>query len=100
MIKHIVLFKLKNFAEGRSKAENADYIKSLLETLPSKIEIIKKLEIGINFSESERAFDMSLYSEFETKEDLIIYMKHPEHCKIADYIQKVREQSYMVDYEF
>ena len=38
MIKHIVMWKLKDFAEGGSKLENAKKIKDMLEALKDKIE--------------------------------------------------------------
>jgi hypothetical protein len=37
MIKHIVMWRLKEFAEGAAKAENALRMKEILETLPVKI---------------------------------------------------------------
>ena len=43
MIKHIVFWKLKNFAEGTSKEENALLVKSKLEGLKKKIKGIKAL---------------------------------------------------------
>jgi len=67
MIKHIVMWKLKDFAAGSNKNENAVKIKTELEMLKSKIPEIKKLEVGININESETAYDIVLYSEFETK---------------------------------
>ncbi|MFA6569949.1 MAG: Dabb family protein, partial [Bacteroidota bacterium] len=36
MIKHIVVFKLKEFAEGKTKKENVLIIKDILECLPAK----------------------------------------------------------------
>ena len=37
MIKHIVMWKLKEEAEGHSKEENAKLIKNMLEGLKDKI---------------------------------------------------------------
>lgn len=37
MIKHIVMWKLKDEAEGNSKAENAQIIKNSLEDLKEKL---------------------------------------------------------------
>ena len=49
MFKHIVMWKLKDFAEGASKAENAQKIKALLEGLKPKIKQIKHRTFIINF---------------------------------------------------
>ena len=50
MLKHIVVWKLKDFAEGASKDENAHKMKALLEGLKKKIKVIKTLEVGININ--------------------------------------------------
>ncbi|SEG04690.1 Stress responsive A/B Barrel Domain [Caloramator fervidus] len=99
MIKHIVMWKLKDYAEGRSKKENAIFMKNILEQLKEKIDVIKSLEVGLNFAESDAAFDIVLYSEFETKQDLMAYINHPEHQKVVEFINKVKDLRYFVDYE-
>ncbi len=67
MIKHIVAWKLKETAHGNSKKENALIIKEKLESLNGKIEGLVKLEVGIDFSNTENSSDLVLYSEFKTK---------------------------------
>ena len=71
MIKHIVMWKLKDFAEEANKAVNAQKIKELLESLKDKIKEIKHIEVGINIINSDASADVALYSEFECMEDLI-----------------------------
>jgi len=97
MVKHIVMWKLKDFAEGRSREENIQYIKSMLEALPNVIEEIKFIEVGANIND-DRTYDAVLYSEFETVEDLAAYQKHPEHKKVSEYVGKVREGRIVGDY--
>ena len=97
-IRHIVLFRLKDFAEGCTKAENAFKIKSMLEELPALIPQIKYYEVGINIIESSRAGDVSLISTFDCMDDLELYRIHPEHIKVVDFIMKVRSESWSVDY--
>ncbi len=99
LIKHIVMWKLKEFAEGKSKLENAQIIKSDLEALKDKIEQIKYIEVGININESEQAYDVVLYSEFNSMEDLNTYQNHPEHVKVAEFVGKVREARVVTDYD-
>lgn len=99
MIKHIVLWKLKNSAEGASKEENKIKMKTGLEALKSKIPQIRHLEVGINMVPSDAAYDVALYSEFFSEKDLDGYQKHPAHLKIADFIGKIRESRVVVDYK-
>lgn len=100
MIKHIVMFRLKEFAEGADKKENMRKINEILEKLPSKIKEIRQYEIHQNITQSERSADFILISSFENKEDLDIYLNHPDHRKAADFISKIREDSRVIDYEY
>ncbi|MCL2772509.1 MAG: Dabb family protein [Oscillospiraceae bacterium] len=95
MVKHIVMWKIKDFAEGKTKEENIKYIKESLENLVNLIPEIKLLEVGVSL---EPGFDAVLYSEFNSLPDLQIYQNHPEHKKIAEYIGKVREERVCGDY--
>jgi hypothetical protein len=98
MLKHIVLFKLKENVEGASKEENAKKIKRDLESLKSMIPQIRHMEVGINCIPGDAAYDVAIYSEFASEADLSIYAKHPEHVKVADFVGKVRESRVVVDY--
>jgi len=99
MIKHIVFWNLKEQAEGSGKAQNMEKIKALLEKLPDTIPEIRAFEVGINYNDSEAAFEVALYSAFDNKQDLATYQNHPEHKKAAEFIGKVCAQRAVVDYE-
>ena len=98
MLKHIVLFKLKENAEGATKEENARKIKAGLEALTGTIPQLRLMEVGINCIPGETAYDVAIYSEFADEKDLSLYMKHPEHVKVAEFIGKIRESRAVVDY--
>jgi len=100
MIKHIVMWRLKDFAAGASKEENAMKLKETLEALDGVIDEIISIEVGINFNNSPVAFDVVLYSEFEDREGLEAYQKHPEHLKIVDFVGEIRTDRAVVDYEY
>jgi hypothetical protein len=99
MIKHIVMWRLFDFADGKGKKENALQLKEKLLSLPEKIPQIKKMEVGINIDQTDAASDVALYSEFDSLEDLRTYQKHPEHQKIVEFLNKVRSEKRVVDYE-
>ena len=98
MIKHIVMWKLKDFAEAASTKENALKIKSSLEKLRYKIKEIKFLEVGISISDAADFYDIVLISAFNDSKDLENYQKHPEHVKVGEFIGKVRLERKVVDY--
>jgi hypothetical protein len=93
------MWKLKEVAEGKSKLENANTIKMKLENLQQKIKEAKLIEVGININDSKQAYDVVLYSEFENLEDLNLYQNHPEHLKVGEFINKVKEDRIVADYE-
>jgi len=99
MIKHIVMWRLKDEAAGATKEENALKLKDSLESLTDKIPSLKAAEVGLNFNPSPVAFDVVLYSEFEDQEGLNAYQNHPEHVKIADFVGEIRTDRAVVDYE-
>ena len=98
MLKHIVLFKLRDSAAGAGKEQNALKLKAGIEALVGKIPQIRKMEVGINTVPSEAAYDVALYSEFSDKGDLEIYQKHPEHMKVVDLVRTVAAGRVVVDY--
>ncbi len=95
MIVHIVMFKFKE----ENKASNLKIVEEQLNALVSKIDELKSIEVGIDFNQSERAFDLSLYSTFDSREDLKAYAVHEEHLKVVTLIKEVTSESKVVDYE-
>ena len=95
MIVHIVMFKFRDEGKESNIQEVVKRLNALVELIPA----LKKMEVGVNFTDSERAFDLSLYSTFDTKENLQSYAVHPEHLKVVELIKSVTLESKVVDYE-
>lgn len=99
MIKHIVMWKFKPFAEGATKEENLLKVKAMLEELPSKIDFIRQIEVNLNVNPKEGMYDAVLISLFDSLEDVNRYRVHPDHKKISAFVSLVREDRASVDYE-
>lgn len=99
MIKHIVLWSFRPQAEGRSKQENVELAKEKLLGLKNSIPEVRFMEVGININTGQDAYDLSLYSEFDSEKDLDTYQKHPEHLKAVDFLRKVRDKRVVADYQ-
>jgi len=95
MIVHNVMFEFK--AENRDA--NIVKTKTMLEALVGKIDTLVSMEVGINFVQSERAYDLSLYSTFEDEAGLDSYRVHPEHLKVVAFLKEVSLNSKVVDYK-
>ncbi|GFK92859.1 hypothetical protein NNJEOMEG_00687 [Fundidesulfovibrio magnetotacticus] len=100
MIKHIVMWTLKDEAEGRTKAENAKKMKELLEALPGKVPGVIDLEVALGgIFDAVPATDIALYTTFASKEDLKTYAVHPEHQAVVAFIKSVAAERRVLDYE-
>ncbi len=103
MIRHVVMWKLKDEAEGATKQKNAEKMKLILEGLKINIDEIKNVEVGINITEEDdepgSAFDVVLISDFETELDYTMYTRNAHHKKAIDFINSVIEERYFVDYK-
>jgi len=94
MLVHIVMFQFKE----ENKEANLIRVKEMLEALPSKIESLKSMEVGIDISRSERSFDLVLTSMFEDQAGLNEYAIHPAHLEVVNVIKEVTSLSKVVDY--
>ncbi|MBO5937243.1 MAG: Dabb family protein [Clostridia bacterium] len=99
MIKHIVMWKFKEEAEGCTKAENIAKVKAMLEALPEKIDFIREMQVNVNINPKEGMYDAVLTSAFDSIEDVERYRVHPEHKKISSFVALIREGRASVDYE-
>ena len=99
MIKHIVMWRLKESAHGNDKKTNARLIKEKLEALDGKIPGMLKIEVGLDYSGTEMSGDVVLYSEFASKESLEEYQAHPAHKAVMPFILEARTERRVADYE-
>ena len=95
MVKHIVFFFFFDNYEANKQA-----VKDRIMSMQGKLDFVKHLEVGLNFSPEERAFDVALISDFETKEDLQTYATHPIHVEVVNFIKSLNAVSKVVDYEY
>ncbi|SME88931.1 Dabb family protein [Desulfovibrio gilichinskyi] len=98
MIKHIVMWTLKDEAEGGTSAENGIKMKQILENLSGKIDELKHIEVSVDVFAAIPDCNVVLYSEFETKDDLDAYQVHPLHQACVAFIKQVVASRNVIDY--
>ncbi|HEX3026289.1 MAG TPA: Dabb family protein [Clostridia bacterium] len=96
MVKHIVMWKLKDTAEGSPKKTNAIKIKKMLEALQGVVPGAYKMEVGINYNPG--GYDVVLYSEFNDHDALESYQVHPEHIRVKEFVHSVASARVVTDY--
>jgi hypothetical protein len=99
MVKHIVLWRLKEQAHGNDKASNIRLIKAKLEALQGIIPGMLKMEVGADFSGTDNSADVVLYSEFVDRAALDAYQCHPAHEAVKGFILEARSERRLADYE-
>ena len=100
MIRHIVMFKLKEFESLEEKLANAQKVKMNFLDLKSRIKEIKSYEVGLNIVNSKSSFDIVINAVFETIEELKKYQEHPAHIAAVHFNSDYSETKVVVDYEF
>jgi quinol monooxygenase YgiN len=98
MIRHIVMWKLKEQAEGGTRTQNAEKMRELLENCRDVAPGTREFNVGIASPGEESTFDIVLVSTFDDEAALDAYQVHPEHEKAKAFIGKVREARQCVDY--
>lgn len=95
MVKHIVTFKLSGTpAERREVAEN---FRDALLALPSQIEVLESMEVGINENPAED-WDVVLVATVPDMPSVEVYAKHPAHVAAAGLLAGHKESRACVDY--
>ena len=98
MVKHILLFKLKDEVPETDKLVVMNKLREAIEALPAKISVIRKIEVGLNMNPGE-SWHIALYSEFDNLDDVKFYATHPDHVAAGKIIAEAKESRSCVDYE-
>lgn len=99
MVKHVILWKLKEEVAGDGKEKVLREMKEHLEALVGKVPGLKRLEIVISPLASSNA-DVMLDSTLESEEALKGYQSHPDHVAVANtYVRPFTEVRLCMDYE-
>jgi hypothetical protein len=99
MIRHIVMWTIREGETPRIKLERMAEVKSRILGLKDQISEIVKLEVFFNTPMAPADnYDVLLVSEFRTWADLEVYQQHPAHVEVAEYIKNVKQNRAAVDY--
>ena len=94
MVKHIVMFKLK-----KKNPANLKKAVQALKGLEGEIEALRSLEIGVDFAQSERSYDIVLTTHFNDRNGFDTYGPHPKHIPVIETMRALCSSSVVVDYE-
>lgn len=99
MIRHIVMFKLKDFKSESEKLAASKEVIKRLDELPEKISLIRKYEAGIDVRKLAWSFDIVLNMDFDTMADLDAYTIHPAHKAFIEFNKDYSVDKVSIDFQ-
>ena len=97
-VKHIVMWTVRG-DDDATRAQNLAVLKAAFESLRGRSPGLLQLEVGIDESRIDVAFDAVLVTEFASREALAAYAEHPEHLRVRRALGDLRTARHQVDYE-
>ena len=94
MIRHVVLWRLKS-----NNGDGFHAIEAALRAQLGRIPGLLRVEIGRNFATSRRAVDFALVCDFESREALAAYHRHPAHMETRAVVDPLVMDHWIADYE-
>jgi len=91
MLRHIVMWKLKNAAD-------APRFKELLDSCKSLVPGMHEFDVGIRRDDLEANVDVVLVSSFADVAALDAYQQHPHHKAVAAQLGPLRDARSVLDY--
>lgn len=99
MVRHIVMWTLKEEVDGVPAKENAAKMKALLEALGGRIEGLRHIEVSYDIIEAVPECHVVLCSEHDDVDALNHYQGHPEHQACVTFVKSVVASRKALDYE-
>ncbi len=92
MVRHIVMWKLKNRADGSR-------LKEALEAMRGQVPGLMDIRVGLDFLHSDQSADMVLIADLENRAALDVYQQHPLHQAVIPMMRKATLSRTVVDFE-
>lgn len=100
MVRHITLWKLKDFACGNDKETNYEISKKMSFEVAKQFPKLLRTEVGRGFKCGGQNYDMVNILEFANREDLEEFLASPIHVQAHDFNKEIRAERAVIDYEF
>jgi len=98
MVRHIVMWTLKEEVDGVSAKENAAKMKGMLEALKGRIEGLRDIAVSSDILGDDKCCDILLCSDHDDAAALDHYQGHPEHQACVAFIKGVVNSRKAVDF--
>ena len=92
MVKHIVMWSLKDKAD-------AEELKAAIDAMKGRVPSMVDVESGINYNPSDASCDLVLISTHNSREDLDAYQDDPVHGEVKKLVGPKVVSRHVVDFE-
>ncbi|WP_300555264.1 Dabb family protein [Limnohabitans sp. Rim8] len=99
MIRHIVMWNLKDHAEGADKASNLQKAKALLLSCAEVVPGIQAFEVATATPGMDCTNDLVLHMLLDDAQVLAAYQNHPQHLAIKPFMKAVVLERRCMDFE-
>jgi len=99
MIRHIVMFKLKEYDSESEKTAAANEVLKRLDELPVAIDLIRRYKAGIDVRKLDWSYDIVLEMDFDTIADIDAYTVHPAHQDFIAFNKDYSAAKVCIDFE-
>jgi hypothetical protein len=97
-LRHIVMWTLKEEAEGQTKTQNMLKAREVLMSCASLVPGIELFEVGLKTDGLDCTCDVILNSVFKDEAALTTYQNHPDHIAIKPFMKAIVAQRQCMDF--
>lgn len=97
-LRHIVMWTLKEEAEGQTRAQNMEKAREVLMRCSSLVPGIEQFEVGLKTDGLDCTCDVILNSVFKDEAALSAYQNHPDHIAIKPFMKAIVAQRQCMDF--
>lgn len=98
VLKHIVMWRFAAEAEGCTREQNMETVRTRLRSLVGVVPSLIALEIGEDELHTPASYDMALICTFRDIPGMLAYRDHPKHREISDFIARVTSDRVTADF--
>ena len=98
MIRHIVIWNLKDHAEGADKAANLQKAQTLLLSCTQVVPGIRAFEVATATPGMDCTNDLVLHMLLDDAQVLAAYQNHPQHLAIKPFMKAVVNERHCMDF--
>ena len=100
MIRHIVMFKLKDIKDEKEKNQLIETLVASFSKLKTTIDSVSEYDVYRNQGQNPSAYDVIINSTFESWGNLKAYSAHPNHQACIKENKIIAKEKTVIDYEF